>query len=315
LSTSGDEILRRVTSGDSGAYLAVIEAQVKKLVRSGIPHPEGLAWNSRGVADDLVGDYCASPSYRAVVYSVANDDQLNALVYTALRNQLRARLRQTERARLRRRMKEIMAEEGYLEQPTKFWRRPGDPDRAFGGRIADLVEAAWVVEVRLVRWRAEAKRNSPVAERTAFKAVLGVALDAAGGAVHEDDLLEVVAQRFGVGPVSHVESLDVPEEVAASADDEPGPEDVTVAADEELEAAITAIAIWAQLSPFEQRLVLRLDDSARDAAAALEVGHTKANTGQRRLKEKLRVLIGDSDPERRSAVVAELRHLAQGADT
>jgi hypothetical protein len=210
-------------------------------------------------------------------------------------------------------MKEIMVEEGYVESPDKFWRRPSDPNDVFAGRKADLIEVAWSVTVRLVRWRSDAKRISPVAERQSFVAVLGAVLDAAGGSVHEDDLLEVVATRFGVGPVSFAEALDVPEEEHGPVETAPTPEDAVVAEDEELEAAIQASSVWAQLTSEDRRVLPHLGKSARAAAAGAGVGKTKANTDMPRLEEKMAVLIG-TDQERRAAVIRELLHLAGGAD-
>jgi len=315
-----DDLLRRILGDDveegyREAYGALIVEQARKLLRPGLPHPEGRNW----VDDDafeLTSGFCLSPAYEYVLITAQDDDELRALVYTSLRNLVVAELRKTARARLRRRMKEIMVEEGYVEKPQKFWRRPSDLDYVFAGRKAELAEAAWGVSVQLVRWRSDAKRNGPVAERQSFVDVLAAVLDVAHGSVHEDELLDVVATRFGLGPVSFAEALDVPEEEHGPVDGAPTPEDVAVAEDAELEAAIQASSIWAQLSPDERRLFPHLGKSARAAAEGAGMGKTKANSAMPRLQEKLAVLIGvDEDEERKTAVIRELGHLADGADS
>jgi len=303
-----DDVLRAIRAGDVEAYVGVIRAQAKAVAAGKLPHPEGRAWNDDD-AEELLSRYYESDAYLHSVVNAHDDDSLNALVHTGLANLVRADLRKSDRARLKRRIKEVMVEEGYVEDPKGFWRRPQDPGDAYGGSTPDLVAAAWSADVQVVRWRPDAKRNSPFAERASLVAVLNATFDAAGGAIHEDVLTEVFGQRLGVGPVAHTEDLDVVEERFVP-DTDPGPEEALIAGEEELEAAVQALEIWGQLSLKEQSLVPHLADSAREAATALGGGKTTMNTAQTRLKEKMRVLLGDEDTERRRNVLRELLVLA-----
>jgi hypothetical protein len=262
---------------------------------------------------ELMGDYYESPAYQEVLLRAADDDSLHALVHTALQNQVRARLRPTQRGRLARRVIEILRDEGYVIGPKEFWRRRDGPPDVVGFREADLLRAAWRVQVRIVRWRPEAKRNSPAAERSSIVALIDAILDEAGGPVHQNVLVEVIAARLGIGPVSYTESLDLPEESTASVGGADDPAAAVLAAEAELDAAVLAVEVWGQLSPQERKAVPHLADSARAAAAALEMGKTKANQIQARLLAKLRVILGEVDPELRSAVLSELLNLL-GAD-
>jgi hypothetical protein len=220
----GDETYRSIVEGNDGAYYRAVLSQAKKVVAGRLPHPEGRNWVVND-AFDLVSEFYLSPAYTGVLLTATDDDSLNALAYTAITNHVRAALRKNDRARLRRRMKDILREENFLEQPSDFWRRPGDPKDAFNGREADLTDVAWGVDVKLVKWRPDTKRTSPVAERASFISVLNAIFDVAGGAVHEGALVAVLAQRFGIGPVSYTESLDAADEsaVATGYDNEPEP--------------------------------------------------------------------------------------------
>ena len=309
-----EDAYQRITCGDIDAYVGVILKQARKLVRGKLPHPEGRPWNLEDDPHELASEYFLSPSYRNVLLSATNEDDLNALVFTALRNQIRAKLRDNDRARLRRRMKEIMAAEGFVERPAKFWRRPADAAEQFGGPLAELVEASWRATVQLVRWRSDAKRNSPVAERASFVGVLDEIFRTAGGAIHEDDLVDVLARRFGVGPVTHMESMDVPDE-AQVPEGSPGPEEQVVADDETIQAERDALWVWGQLSPLERLLIPHLHLSAREAAPAVGRGRTAVNEAQRRLKVKMHDLLDHLDADRQSAVVARLSELVQSADS
>lgn len=308
---AADDLLKRVLDGDTGPYVELIQAQALKLVRGSLPHPEGRSWDRESDVDELLADYFESPAYEQALIAAVDDDQFAGYVFESLRNLVRARLRRTERGRLLVRLKDVMRKAAYVQEPSQFWRRSGDPEEASSTPASVMVEAAWSVDdVRLVRWRPDSQRNSPVAEGSSFLAVLDAVLDAAGGAVHQGVLLDVVAARFGIGPAPVLESLDVPEdlEVADTADD--GPETAVLDADGELGAADQAAQIWGQLSPREKQLFPRLAETARAVADATGQGKTPVNDAQRRLKAKLRLLVDDLAEERRLAVTAALLDLA-----
>ncbi len=304
----GDEMLRAIRGGDVAGYVAVIEAAVATVVGR-LPNPKGTAWSADDV-DDLVSSFYESPAYQHAVLNAHDDESLRKLVYTGLANLVRAELRATDRGRLHRRLKEILSAQGYVEHPAKFWRRSGGPPDASTARTAELIEAAWRVEVQVVRWRPDAKRNSPVAEGKSLRALLDVVLDRAHGALHEDILVDVLGRRLGVGPVTAIEDLDVVEEHFI-ADADVAPEDQVLADEAELDAAVTALGLWGQLSPRERQLVPHLASSARQAAGVVGGGKSALSEAMNRLKEKFRVVLADADDEYRRQVLRELLELAR----
>lgn len=292
-----DVVYRSILEGDDNSYYQLILVQARKVTSGNLAHPEGRRWNSND-AFELVSEYFLTPSYVAVLLSATDDDSLNALVYTSLKNQVIRGSRDNDRARLRLRLKEILHQEAFVEYPVRFWRRATDPIGAFHGRESDLLEAVWQVDIKVVRWSPEAKRNSPVAERTSFLALLETIFIRAGGAVDERMLLEVLARRFGIGPVSYMESLDARYE-SIPADLESSPEDHSVAMEISLDAAARAVEVWAELGPDERRMVALATVSARYAAEKLGFGKTKANGIQTRLKAKIALLLrGVTEPQR-----------------
>lgn len=305
-----DATLRTIRAGETAAYVAVI-ADLAKSVARNLPKPDGAEWTSADV-EDLISTFHVSAAFEHSVLNAHDDDSLRQLVYTGLANIVRADLRRTERGRLHRRIKDLISSGGFVEDPTKFWRRENDPADPSTVEQSDLLDAAWQIEVRVVRWRPDAKRNSPVAETTSLRALLDALFDRANGAVHMDVLVEVLGARLGVGPVTAIEELDIADDrylVAPQSD----PVDHLIDQDNELDAAIEAVGIWGQLSPGERRLVPHLASSARDAADAVGGGKSAVNEAMKRLKEKFRILMGDADDETRRRVLHELLVLSGGS--
>jgi hypothetical protein len=305
-----DQALQAIRSGDVDAYVELIESRAAVVAHS-LPRPDGSPWAPEDV-EDLVSSFYGSAAYEHAVLNARDDDSLRALVFTGLANLVRADLRRTERGRLHRRVRELLASEGFVERPTKYWRRVDDPESASAATESDLLEATWSVDVRLVKWRADAQRHSPFAEKTSFIDLLEAIYDLAAGALHIDVLVDVLSRRLGVGPVSAIEELDLVEERFVAASD-PGPAEHLLDQEGWLEAAGAAAELWDQLSRRERELLPHLAASARDAADAVGGGKSAVNEAMKRLKEKIRTVLEDSSDEDRSRIVGEMVALTSGA--
>ncbi|WP_419848825.1 hypothetical protein [Candidatus Poriferisocius sp.] len=306
-SAANDDVLRAIRSGGAAAYVAVVE-KLAVSVAGRFPKPDGTSWTSEDV-EDLTSEFYSSAAYEHSILNAHDDESLRKLVYTGLVNLVRAKLRRTDRARLQRRLKEVISPEGYVEWPTKFWRRRDDPPSVRAVAASDLLEAAWQVEVEVVKWRPDAKRHSPVAEKSSLLALLDAVYDQAGGAVHIDTLVEVIGQRLGVGPVAAIESLDMADD-RYTADWESDPAEQVCEQYRELDAADTANVLWDQLSPRERQLVPHLSSSARQAATAIGGGKSAVNDAMNRLKSKFRTVLRDSGEDDQLMVLSKLLALA-----
>ncbi|MGZ4755372.1 MAG: hypothetical protein ACXWA9_10720 [Acidimicrobiia bacterium] len=303
----GDEVLQTIRSGDVAAYVVVIESAAATVVGR-LPNPTGSDWIKDDI-EDLVASFYASPGYEHAVLNAHDDESLRKLVYTGVANIVRGELRASDRGRLHRRLKDILSGRGYVERPAKFWRRSSDPVDASGGSTAELLEAAWGVDVQVVRWRPDARRNSPVAEGKSLLALLDAVFERADGAVHENVLVEVLGQRLGVGPTTFLEDLDVVEECMAVGPDV-GPEGEVIAGEAEREAAEAALKLWGELSPRERQLVPHLSASARQAAEAVGGGKSATSEAMNRLREKFRIVLVHAEDDHKREVLRELLHIA-----
>ncbi len=304
-----DQALQAIRSGDVGAYVDLIEHRAA-VVAQRLPRSDGRPWTPEHV-EDLVSSYYASSAYQHAVLNAHDDDSLRALVFTGLANLVRADLRRTERGRLHRRVRELLAPEGFVEGPTKFWRRADDPESPSTATESELLEATWSVDVRMVKWRADAKRNSPFAEKASFIELLEAIYDLAAGALHIDMLVDVLARRLGVGPTSAIEDLDLVEERFVAASD-PGPAEHLADQERELDAAGAAAELWDQLSRRERELLPHLAATARDAADAVGGGKSAVNEAMKRLKQKIRTVLEDWSDDDRSRIIGEMLALTSG---
>ena len=309
-----DDLYRRITSGDYEAYLSLISQQAHRLAATLTIRADGSPWTEEDT-DDLVGEFCASAGFQEALLSATNDDQLRAILYTALRNINRDQHRKTERGRLRRRLIEVLRDtDRFVEDPTGFWRLSDRPaGQVSSTRHADLVAVSWTVTPKVVVWRDDAARESPHTDGESWISLLLTVLGAADGAVDVSELADVCAKRFGLGPVSHLEELDLPDEREPPDPDAVAPDTAVVADDEELEAAVEAVVIWGQLSPGERQLLPLLLGSVRDAASETGIPKSTIQPAMARLKSKMQTLLEYAEPDRHAAIARELLVLA-GAD-
>lgn len=298
-----DQTLRTIRAGDTIEYVAIVEKAAHAVARR-IPKPDNSKWTQADI-QDLTSDFYASPAYQHAVLNAHNDESLRKLVYTGLSNLARAELRKTDRGRLHRRLIELLRSGNFIEHPTKFWRRSSDSIGASAATSQDLLSAAWNVEVRVVKWRPDAKRNSPFAEKSSLIQLLDALFDCAAGAVHIDVLVDVFGRRLGVGPTTATEDLDVAAD-GFTADSELGPAEQHCEIQAALDAAHQAGELWDQLSPRERLLVPHLAGSARKAAVAVGGGKSAVNHAMKRLKEKFRVVLSEADDDHRRLILREL---------
>jgi hypothetical protein len=306
----GDRILRAIIAGDDDAYGRVVADQAKNVIsNTKLPKPGGGAWSENDAWSLASEFFTKKKSVQTTLIAATDDDSLNGYVYTALENQIRQKLRGSTKARLKRRLKELLDEEGWVEEPEGFWRRPERPPDAFGGRDADLEAATWDVDVQLSKWRDDAKRNKPFAERASLVRLLDAIGSAAGGAVHIDTITNVVARRLGLSSLPTVEPLDLSDEGNDLADPDPGPEAELEAQDDAIEAAATAVSVYGDLSPDQRRMIPFAHDSVRKAGEQLGWGKTKADRVQKRLEATYKSELANLDDDQRQAVLDELAEL------
>jgi hypothetical protein len=160
-----------------------------------------------------------------------------------------------------------------------------------------------VKEVTIVRWRPEAPRGSPLADRGSLLKVAEAVLGAAGASLRWADLAAVVGARFGVDPrgvpaTTPVDGLD-----GGLSGARPGLGSEPVAPGEELLRQATARAVLDQLTDRERLVLAWLASPVRTIADRTGLAVSTAGLLKQRVTDRLRTMLAD-DPDAEATALA-----------
>ena len=286
--------------GATGA--ALLYDTVARVLRSmRVPPPRGRVWDDddiRDVAHDFLADEATEKRMTALYVRAHDDESMRRLLFAYVRNWVRSGGRATDAGRLADGIRDSAAgSDEFTEVDTPAGpavaRRGSASGEPWGGRVGDLVRAAYEPEVRVLRYRSE-RRRDPEADNESFRRVLGSVLDAAGAPVLLRDLRDVFAHRFSLFADPIEVELDIDPGTAGGVGD-------AVVSDD------TAARVWDELSDNE-RLTLAVYGPVREMAAAVGKGKSQTAVARRRLEDVLAALLGD-DPEA-ERIVGALRDRA-----
>jgi hypothetical protein len=255
---------------------------VRAVARAGnYPPPEGHhKWTVDAVvetAHDVFADARGPQRLVELAVKASDDASFLRLLEQVTRNYLRDQARLTAKGRLIRRLREL------LEADTRFTVVPngqpgagnveladGTTPGVWNGRLSDLTAAAYkVTDVSIVRWRPQARRQSPVADAPSLLAVCESVLRAAGASLPVAEIADAVAARFAVArgpvviPVDDIELWSLPTVMT----DDPSAEAEVRAGAEQLISQLTS----------QERIVLAyLDNPVRQIADRTGLGKSTA---------------------------------------
>lgn len=276
----------------------------------GFPPPEGYErWTDEAV-DEFLHEMFAKKGEKFVLdcfLKAVDDVSLEKLFYTSIRRFLIDQAKGTERGKLRRRFAgRLAADSKYrkVKDASPRWALAAHPTGAvWQGDLDDLVRAAWEVRgVWITAWNSSGP--TPKATEHALMTVLEAVLEAAGGAVREEDLAKALEARF--------DQLGTPESTAIHNGDG-SLNDLVVDKNEGADPVgveVVAAEIWAEMSPEERRLLSRLEDGPEEVAADLGVGVHEARAIMEALREKLRLALTGDEDELHAVSAALLRRAA-----
>lgn len=306
--TSGayDELARSGRLGDASLeLLRRVGCQVTRT--QGFPPPEGHSGWTDDAVDDLLQEMFSRKGERFVLncfLRAVDDASLAKMFYTSIRHFLIDLAKETDRGKLRRRIALRLAGDAkYLpvKGTSPRWTLASHPASAvWQGDLDELVRVAW--EVRGV-WITAWNHSGPTPKKTehALMTVLAAVLEAAGGAVREEDLAKVLEARFDqlatpqfTTPYTEDGSL-----IDPVADQAQGTDPVA--------AETVAGEIWTQMSPQERQLLPYLEDSPVKVAALLGTGRHQARAIMEALREKLRLVLTGDREELHDVITALLR--------
>lgn len=276
------------------------------ILLEGRPLTDDLAW-------DFVQDFFVAKGQRVIPALLAESDDdasFERQLRTMVRNWLIDEVRKTDVGSVNRRIKDLLEEEDEFETVPDGeagagrWRLVGANGPPWGGRLEDLVAAAYGVPARAVRWDSETRRP-PIAARPDLVAIVKAIVSAARyESLELRQIVAVIVRRFPETLDPQTRSVDQSDEQLASA--EATPESLVVEQDEEVGAAASAVEVYGQLKPSERRLLPMIGDV--DAVRAeLGCGRSTAYNQIAKLKALVLELTGQfDDPEQVVREVLEL---------
>ncbi|MET7423616.1 hypothetical protein [Dactylosporangium sp. NPDC005555] len=267
-----------------------------------------ILYAGRRLDDDYVWDFVQSfvehrweRAIPALLAEADDDESLTRLFHRTVYYWLVDQVRDTDRGSVLRRLQDLLMAEPTFEmvpagQPgTGRWRMAGTVGSPWGGRLDDLVAAAYTVRVRAVRWSSETRRP-PIAYTPDLITVVEAVMSAAGFASLElQQLVAVIVRRFPATLDAEPRTIDETHEFVPA--DAPTPETVFEERDDARAAASAADSVFAQLTEVERQLLLLIEDPAA-VRAHLRCGRSTAYTRIGKLKALIRELAGNhDDPE------------------
>jgi hypothetical protein len=271
----------------------------------------------RRLDDDLVGDFVQDfvadrweRTITAVLAEATDDESLERLLHRIVRFWLIDQVRKTDRGSVLRRLRDHLAEDPTFEMVPDGepgagrWRLVGTADVPWGGRIEDLVAAAYRVPARAVRW-SDPTRRPPIAhadDLTVIVQEVMIAADHQSLDLHQ--LVVVIIQRFPATMDPESRTIDADADSVAAA--EPIPDLALEAQEEESEARNAAARVFAQLTPVERQLLPLIVD-VRAIQEHLGCGRSTAYNRINKLTALIRELTGEcDDPEKVAQEVVAL---------
>ncbi|WP_163571927.1 hypothetical protein [Fodinicola feengrottensis] len=232
---------------------------------------------------------------------VSDDAALGRYLRVSIRHWLIDRARKSRLGSLRRTLEDVLSKDDRIEKVPAHepgagrWRMVGTSDPPWSGRTDDLVVAARMVRsVRIPKWSGESR--APVADRASLGSVAVAVLSAASGSLEIGQLTVVFARRFPV-VLDPIEMSLTDESVGELTADVLSPEEQLIAAEDEADAAATALSIVGMLSPLQRLLVPHLEN-AEEVRRLVGCGRSQAYHQMRCLKERLAELVGEGDDVR-----------------
>lgn len=295
LGNEGFELLRRVG---------------RQVTRTqGFPPPEGYDRWENDAVDELLhrmitregagGQFILNCFLKAV-----DDTSLEKLFFISIKYFLIDEAKSTPRGKLRRRFAKRLAEDDRFRAvpgASPRWALASHPaDAVWQGDLDELVRAAW--EVRGV-WITAWNHSGPTPQKTshALMTVLTAVLEAAGGAVREEDLAKALEARFDLLSPPRFTDLHAGNGSLIDSDVDQAQESDPVAAES------VAGELWEEMSPQERRLLPHLGDGPAAVASFLGLGRHQAQAIMDALSEKLRLALTGDRNDLRDVVAVLLR--------
>ncbi|HMJ01167.1 MAG TPA: hypothetical protein VK488_15150 [Gaiellaceae bacterium] len=305
------ELRGRVRQGHlDGDLLDELRGIVARLVRLRLLPPSYAPygqWNDEA-AEEVFGDWYAKRllgrSHLQLLLDRARTvGGFRRLAEYSLRQHLLNQRARSQAQNLYWRVVELLAGDDNFElardaarAQDKWWRLAGTDVAEWGGDDRLLVAHAWALgDFTIIRYRADAKKLSPLLDADELKRFVVGLLDRAEAALTATLIMRALEQRFDLGAVSEEELT----EAVAPAVDPPD-----IASDVALEDA--ARSVIAELTPRQIEVLRRSDEETVDQMAqALRCSAGTIHNEQRRIGALISRMSEDDEREKLLKIVSD----------
>lgn len=249
-----------------------------------------LAVQEQDYADLLQDFFCErgpSLTAKAAASGALSRDQVAKYMRTSVRHWLIDRARKTDLGALYRQVERRLELEAVFEQVPAgapgegWWHLTGTSAEPWSGDPAELDDAARAVPIHPKRGGAQ--RRAALGTASEVKDLLAAILAKAGGSLPTVQLVDVVRRRIPATLSPQEVALD--DDVAGGvvlADRDADPESLYLDREADLDNAVKAVEVYAQLSDWEWR-VLPVCDDLEKIGQVLDCGRSTANNRRQQL--------------------------------
>jgi hypothetical protein len=288
------ELLATGQLGPAGA--ALLYQTVGAVARArNFPPPEGHGDWDRSAIEGVAHEVLAGPRglkrLTDLVIRSTDEESFRRQLQGAVHNVLRDRGRATDMGALVRRTTEVLNHSVKFRTATAGQRRwtlaegPDAPSKV-PQRTLELA-AAGVGDITVPRW-SSASRRAPHADFASFERLLAAVLTAAEGSVTAADLAQSCRARLDPAHIPLTVELDILEQAPAGY--------VESQTEEETLNRLVARDLFDALSDRERLVLATSDQTVRDAAESIGLGHSQCGTLRKRLTSHL-VSILSAEPD------------------
>jgi stage V sporulation protein SpoVS len=290
------ELLATGQLGPVGADLLYQTVSAVARARN-FPPPEGHAVWDRSAVEGVAHEVLAGPRglkrLTDLMIRSTDEESFTRQLQGAVHNVLRDRGRATEVGALIRRITEVLNQSTKFRIATAGQRRwtlvdGQDTPSKVPQRTLELA-AAGVGDVTVPRW-SSASRRAPHADFASFERLLAAILVAAEGSVTAADLAQSCRARLDPAHIPLTVELDALEQIPVGY--------VESRTEDETLNRLVAHDFFSTLSDRERLILATSDQTVRDAAESIGLGHSQCGTLRKQLTSHLTsILLAEPDGE------------------
>ena len=239
-----------------------------------------LGWSREDAPHEVLAELAARSGFAKIADRAADAEAFTKLTYVAASNAVLGLFRKTAAGNLAKRCSAVLRDSGEFIKSSQGWNLQSTLQGVWDQDEQRLIQAVFDVDIEPpAAWSGD--RRSPLVSSDDLRTLLHEILTAAGTPVPASVIIAVVRVRLNVAPTSLTIGLNDEYDIPV-----PSFEDRAL-------HAMTAEAVFGQLSDEERLILGNFDASDRALAAMLNCGKTRANKRKKLAAMAFDLLVGD----------------------